>query len=345
MYFSGQISINPTQATEIDIIKPTKAFSRILNFITAGGLEKKQERETFTAISILQQFNTVFRGLKITNIIRLCYNDIPFYEDKEGVEDDLAIALDTFELETDALTSELFKTLTLVLEHHDSDFQYLLEVNIKREHSVDEDPITLKVNALLNELNVSESEQQSVKRKLGENVFASQESHDAYLATKQKAFNAFFQTLELEIRKFIHSEALTTNTSKSLIRPASKRSASHTPRGHSSEPVFCGYRGSNVGDFIFYSMIWSEMSHSHGMHVHDTAIFSEDGTHLIDVGAEGIDANQEAILDPATDLESIPESEGGTLSETTESSFFSLDSGDSGDSGASCSSCSSCGGD
>mgnify|MGYP006081302847 CR=1 FL=1 len=86
MYYSGNLSINPTQASEIEIVKPTKAFSRIFNILTVGSLNKKQERQTFTAISILQQFNTVFRNLKITNIIRLSYNDLPFYEDKEGVE-------------------------------------------------------------------------------------------------------------------------------------------------------------------------------------------------------------------------------------------------------------------
>lgn len=340
MYFSGNLSINPTQATEIDIIKPTKAFGRILNLITIGALNKKQERETFTAISILQQFNTVFRNLKINNIIRLSYNDLAFYEDKDGVEDDLALALDTFELETDALTSELFKSLSLILEHHDDHFQYLLEVDIKRVHAVGEDPISLKINGLPRELNASESDHKTVKKKLNKDVFANQATHDTYLKTKHVHFDGFVNTLEIEIRKFIHSDSLTSKTNKSMVRPSSKKKT--TSHRNEPAPIFNNYPGSGIGDFAYYSLLWSNMSHSHGIHINNTTLVSDEGEELIEIGESGLESSQESILDPNTELDTIKYNSGTDWSDSTETSDFSSFSDDS---GSSCSSCSSCGGD
>lgn len=349
MYFSGNLSIDPTQSTEIDIIKPSKAFLRILNFITVGSLDKKQERETFTAISILQQFNSVFRSLKITNIIRLSYNNIAFYEDKDGVEDDLAIALDAFQLDMDSLTSELFETLTLVLEHHDEKFQYLIEIDIKRVHPVGEPPISLTINALPIDLNQAESDQDSVRKKLENEVFSTQESHDRYLQEKQVAFDAFMQTLELGVRKFIHSEALKSESKKKMLRPSSRtKGGTGRSTAPSQEPVFYDYPGSNVGDFVFYSLLWTSMTHSHDIHIHDTSIVSDEGDFLLDVGEDGLSGDQSSLLDGEVELDDISLPDSGDLSTDTESSsfgFFGGDDFDSGSSDAGCSSCSSCGGD
>lgn len=348
MYFSGNLSIDPSQATEIDIIKPSKAFLRILNFVTAGSLDKKQERETFTAISILQQFNAVLRNLKITNIIRLCYNNIAFYEDTEGVEDDLTIALDAFTLDTDTLTSELFESLMLVLEHHDDKFQYLIEIDIKRVHAVGEPPISLTVNALPCELNQAESDQESIRRKLESEVFSTQEQHDNFLAQKQVAFDAFMQSLELGVRKFIHSESLKSESKKKMLRPSSKSKRTECTQLPTREPVFHAYPGSNVGDFVFYSLLWTSLTHSHDIHIHDTSILSDEGTSLLEIGEEGLDEEQNAVLDTEADLEDINIPASGYNSSETENSsfgFFGGDAIDSSSSDASCSSCASCGGD
>ena len=76
MYLSGKLNINPAQLTEIEKIKPHKAFKKILYFITGGSIADKRELETFTAISILQQLNMVFRSMGITNIVRISQDDI-----------------------------------------------------------------------------------------------------------------------------------------------------------------------------------------------------------------------------------------------------------------------------
>ena len=55
MYFSASLSVDPSQMTHIDKVKPTKAFKKILYYLTAGGLSDKEEVETFTAIAVLQQ--------------------------------------------------------------------------------------------------------------------------------------------------------------------------------------------------------------------------------------------------------------------------------------------------
>ena len=84
MYFSGRLSVDPTQLTLIKKTEPTKAFKKMLYFMTAGIVSDRLEQETFAAISILQQLNTVFRSLNISNITRISHDGIDLYLDTEG---------------------------------------------------------------------------------------------------------------------------------------------------------------------------------------------------------------------------------------------------------------------
>ena len=55
MYIENLITIDPSQLTKIEKIKPTKAFRKLLFSLTNGVVADKEEIETFNAISILQQ--------------------------------------------------------------------------------------------------------------------------------------------------------------------------------------------------------------------------------------------------------------------------------------------------
>ena len=84
MYLEGILTIDPSQLTEIKKVKPTKDFKKFFHHLTLGTISDKQERETFTAVAILQQLNATFRGLNITNIIKIARDDIDFYHDRDG---------------------------------------------------------------------------------------------------------------------------------------------------------------------------------------------------------------------------------------------------------------------
>ena len=62
MYMKSTMTVDPAQLTEIHRIKPTKGFARIANLLTAGVVKTQEERETFCAVSILQQVNIVMRS-------------------------------------------------------------------------------------------------------------------------------------------------------------------------------------------------------------------------------------------------------------------------------------------
>ena len=113
MYFTGELGIDPAKMTRINPVKPTKAFARMLFHLSAGGFSEKEEEETFTAVSILQQLNMALRSVGITNIVRLAKDDFDFYFDEEGRDNDLKEAMERFRLETDRYEAELFDSLYL----------------------------------------------------------------------------------------------------------------------------------------------------------------------------------------------------------------------------------------
>ncbi len=363
MYFSAKLAIKLDQETILEAVKPTRMFGKLFHYLTVGRTSEKEEHQTFTALSILQQFNIVFRKNGINNIVRLAKDDFDFYFDENGVKDDLQEALDDFELRVDKIESDVFQTLYLVLEHEDQDLRYLLEIDIRRKHKVGESPILILINGVLTDFNAANKTPAVVKQKMTE-VFEDQEKYDAYLREKKYAFELFISTLEQSIRTHIKLESLDRNIASKMIRPRYPiGSPPQMTQQHSSEPVYHGYYGySNV---FFYAWLWSAMCYDHNIYCHDFTLVDEAGNSMLTVGESGFEGGLLSTLNPEEPFTApisgdIEYHEGHDYQEEfksenlitdtsvgdTEQSGSWIDSwsGDSSDGGSSCSSCSSCGG-
>ena len=306
MYLTGQLSIDPTQMTHVEIKKPTKAFAKLLHVMTAGLASEKEELETFTAVSIMQQFNQVFRAMGVNNIVRLAKDDIDFFFDEKGEKDDLKAAMEQFRLETDRYESELFDTLYLVVEHEDSWFKYLIEVDIKRRHKVSEDPIVVKINGLLRDFDQGGGAEEDEMRTKMQATFSNQESYDGFVQGREAAFKKFCGDLEQNIRKFIKVDKVASKTTQNITRPKSPvKDRKQVPHGRGyDQPVYHGYPG--FGEMFFYAWIWSSMMHTNHIHVHNADIVDDQGQAMMSVGDEGFDAGATDTMNPEADF-SAPE--------------------------------------
>ncbi len=316
MYFSGTLSVDPSQETTIDTIQPTKVFKKLLHFLTLGGSSEREEIETFTAISILQQFNMAFRSLGLNNIVRLAKDDLDFYLDTEGKTDDLKEALEKFELETDAFNSEYFKSLFLVVEHEDDNLKLLIEVRISRVHAVGEFPIQVKVNGLIKEFKSKPDENpEAIKTKL-QNVFSDQNVYDQFIREKKTCFDAFMKNLELEIQKFIHSDKIINSTQANIIRPKEPvKDRSRISHSRDRDPVYHGYHGGD--DFLFYAFFWSSMCHHNHIYCNNVHILDDHGHEVMSVGEVGFDAGENQTLNPEESFE-VPSDADTTVSSGSE---------------------------
>ena len=353
MYFSGNLTIDPSQVTNIENVKPRKAFKKLLYRMTQGRIADKVEHETFTAISVLQQFYSVFHSMGITNIIRISQDDIDFYIDTDGKSDDLEVAMGIYNIEMDDDVSRYFKTIYLVLEHEDQGqmFKYLVEIRINRSHEVSKYPIELKLNGLATDF---EADNESRTKAQMNGVFESQAKYDAFLRKKELAFIDFMRKLEMQIKKFIPIDDIKVEHKSKIIIPKDKKKATgnnHQAAMYADDPVFHHYHGFDT--IFLYMMLWSTMCHSNSIMISDTQIMSEDGSELGEIGEEGVNAADSAAFDPDQDFDQsaieqeldgsdsvdmLADSDGG------DGGWFSDFGGSDSDSGSSCSSCSSCGG-
>lgn len=367
MYFTAQFSLDPSKETLVNAVKPTHAFGRMLFFLSAGLVSKKEEEETFTAVAILQQLNRALRSVGITNIVRLAKDETDFYFDEEGRQDDLQEAMEQFDRQTDRYESELFETLFLVVEHHDAQFKYLIDVQIRRRHRLGEHPINLTLNAVPVDFGIEDGDGvDAVKEKMGD-VFASQTAYDGFRRSRQAHFEGFVAKLQQALSMYIRCDDLKVETDVRVVRPsrpvASPEDMEHERRAAAQpQPVFHGYAGFDT--FFLYAWLWSSMSHQHHIHYSDVTVVDGHGEPVFEVGAQGFDAGDGAALDPAQDFVPPPAEdavffgdngyadqiqEAGLLTPTTAEvsgdSDAWLDSGGGDASCSSCSSCSSCGGD
>lgn len=307
MYFSARLSIDPSQLTKIERVEPDEMFKKFLHFITSGATSKKIERETFTAVSMLQQLNRLFWELDINNIIRLSHDDMDIYYDKEGKEDDLKEAIDNYELTINDAMSHYFETIHMVLEHEDTNFIYLIEININRSHAVGAYPIEVKLNGLMKEFRAVDGEdQESVKAKM-KTRFASQEVLDNFTNEKHLAFETFVNDLGMRVRKHMKVDDVKIEIDKRVVMPKSKdrKPISKGRRKNPTrdyDPVFDGYYG--FGDILFYSFLWSTLLHDHHMHVSDVTLVGEEADVLGSIDSTGLDAGEADLFNDDLDFDS-----------------------------------------
>ncbi len=353
MILSGTMTVDPSQLTNIEAKKPTKVFGKLLYKLTLGALSEKEEVETFTAISILQEINRVFVSVGISNIVRIAKDGLDFYLDTEGKKDDLKEAMDNFSLEIGSIESELFNQLILVLEHEEDDLKYLIEIKINRTHDVGDFPIEISVDGLMARYNSGAGDPKVKMNKL----FSDQKTYDSFVEGQKATFNRFIDKLDMELRKFIKIDEINVTSKPQIIRPDKKISGTKEIKHNTAgRPVHYGYYG--YDDYYLYSWYWAESMHMHNIHCHDVMIVDPAGDAVLDVGEEGFMAGEEAALNPdeefsvpeGDDIEAIggnefiEESEIETISSSDGDSWFGDSSGSDFD-GGSDASCSSCGGE
>jgi hypothetical protein len=187
MYFSSTMAIDPSQLSHTRR-KPTKGFRRLAELLTLNLLSQTEEHETFTAMSILQELNVVFRSIGITDVVKITKDGQVLYDDSDGSDDDdFGRALDALRTADQAAPNAVFQTLSLLLEHQLENLSLILEVHIQRVHAAGTCPIQLLINGLDYELQ-SIASQPDLEERMQE-IFATQASYDQYLETRDAEFD------------------------------------------------------------------------------------------------------------------------------------------------------------
>ena len=302
MFFSGSLEIDPTQMTIIKNVKPSKIFERLLSVLTFGQSSSKQEHETFTAVSILQQINMGLRSVKIKNVIRLAVDDYDFYLDEEGVDDDLGQALFEFKASADPLESELFNTIFLVLEHIDETFKYLIEISVNRKHKVGEYPITVKVNAVMIDFQLLPEESMEELEIRIKDYFRNPDTYKINLTAHKKKFTEFMATLETGLKKYIRVDNVKKKMDVCIVRPKDViASPVQIKKNKNADPVFYGYYG--MDDNIFYTMLWSGVMCRNNIFCSELFFYDDMGNPIFSVGEQGFYAGQSNTLNSGAKFE------------------------------------------
>ncbi len=220
MYFASKMTIDPTQLTEIHRIKPTKGFARIAHLLTAGVVQSQEERETFCAVSILQQINIVMRSAGINNIVRLAKDDTVIYEDSEGRENDLKQAIDEFAKHISSGERKVFESLNLILEHEADDLVVLINIHINRSHEVGEHPIDISINGLCSRLAVTEDEDE-IGESMG-NIFNCQANYDDFVNARKLSFEKLIEKIEDGFFNHMSVQNVHVKSRVNIIRPSSR---------------------------------------------------------------------------------------------------------------------------
>jgi hypothetical protein len=291
MYLQGIITIDPSQLTHLDRVKPTKAFARIAHTLTAGLVASQEERETFCAVTILQQINVVMRSLGVDNIVRLAKDDTVIFEDTEGKEGDLKQAFDSFSSKVKPDDAKLFETLELLLEHYSADQTYLIDIRINRTHHVGEHPIQITLNGLPNEL-AGEVGKEYDRGPL-DRVFTSQQSYDDFTTRHKNLFLNFLNDIESAFKRHMKVDKVRATSRVKIIRPSKRvnepADVPHLSNNH-YDPLYEDHYG--FGETFFFAWLWSDLCHANDIQCHDCTLVDSSGADVLAVSAQGFQAGE-----------------------------------------------------
>ncbi len=297
MYLTGKLEIDPSQTTKIRRVKEFGLFKKFLSTLTLGKISPKQEHETFTAVSILQQIYMGLHSFKIENIIRLSVDDYDFYLDESGKDNDLETAMFEFSAKVDPIESELFNDIFLVLEHLKDSIKYLIEIRISRKHKVGEYPIVINVNGIFPEYKVAENETVESLQNRIRPLFENQEHYDKFISNKLAVFNKFLDELELAAKRFIKVDNVIKTSSVQVIRPRQRVcSADEIRHDRFANPVYYGYF--DFDSYFFYSWIWAGMMYESNIYAKDFYLVDDHGKEIFGVGENGFNAGEYDTLNP-----------------------------------------------
>jgi len=303
MYFRGKLSIDPAQLTKLERVAPTPGFKKILHDLTGGQFSRQHEVETFKAINILQQLHGSFTAIGVNNIIRLTHDDIDIYHDTKGELNDLEFAMDKYQIEIDHSMSSHFKSLSLVLEHEDETFKYLIEISISKIHQPQEYPIEILISGMLKEFSLAPGKSKEELKARMEKHFEDQESYNMFITTKKLAFEQFLESIRFESMKRIKVDDIKMDIKTRMV--ISKDKKKQEPVQTEAQPEYQGtpYGYFGFGELLIYGWLWSELTFDHNMHISDMDLVSTDGDFLSSIGAEGIDAADASIMDYNQDFD------------------------------------------
>ena len=310
MFFESTITIDPSQITEIDKFKPTKGFARIAHIMSAGLTSPTEERETFCAIAILQQVNLVMRSMGIDNIVGLSKDDVIFYEDREGRENDLKMALDAFVTSEQNKTSGgVFEELNLILEHHTDCLTCLIDIRILRTHPIGQHPITIKLTGFAAALDAANLKDDNTNFKIT-GVFDSQEQYDRFVEMHKTAFDAIVEQMRAAIHQHMHVDNVQVSTAVKIVRPTNRQRNRHDS-GNSGSHYYAdsyhddGHLFSNHSSHANASAstwAWGHQCHDSDISISDCTIVDDTGRPICEVDTS-VEASQLDALDINADLD------------------------------------------
>jgi len=305
------MTIDPSELTHVRR-KPTKGFRRFAEFLTGNLLSEREEHETFTALSILQEMNVVLRSVGVTDVVRFVKDEQVLYDDQASKNsDDMISAMDALSRSDFAIGSDsqhgAFHTLSLLLEHHLSTIALIIEIKVLRVHAVGVYPIQISINGLDAEL--QSSGPHSLNERL-EQVFVSQQTYDDYVENKKAEFESFVEQLKQSFHSRMRVDNLNCRVFTNIVRPGLASSQAMGTSGGAgkdstvdanSPPMMQRYNCG--GDSLMYLWMWSSLMHTNNTHCRDSTIVTETGQPVFSVGAEGFEAGVGSTLDPEAPFE------------------------------------------
>ena len=131
MYLQGVVTIDPSQLTHLDRVKPTKGFARMAHLLTGGlvASEKNEKPSRGHHIAANQRCHAI---IGCRQCCPTCQGRHSLLRRHTWARGGFKTSIDAFSAKAKSDDISLFNTLDLVLEHHTEKMAFLIDIRIHR---------------------------------------------------------------------------------------------------------------------------------------------------------------------------------------------------------------------
>lgn len=295
MFLYNVIEFTPKKALLFPERRPGRMFKRFLQAVSLGSKSRDSVNEACAATLVLQHLYQGLATLGVTNIVRLACDDLDFYFDESGKDDDFHQALFQFAEIGKKRKSSDFDSLFLVLEHTHDDFEFLIQIRLNRRSDLARSAVQIQTHGLFREF-TCQDEPESVGFSL-KRIMSDQTRYEQFIDEKRRRFNDFVGRLLLKMQETFALENLESESKPVIIR---SRSFWHKPKPFEhgnpcDSPLFQDYY--NWDKVVFYCLIWMNHMREHGITGRFYLIIDDQGRPLLHVDGRALTAQERLIFD------------------------------------------------
>lgn len=307
MYFEAEILIDPTDVAGLEV-PPRPRLRRLLSALRGGWRAATNDQELLVGAVLLQCLRQGLETAGVDDIVRIGRDGELVFHDEQGRPGDLAEAVDGVPTKG----GQGFDELRMVMQHHDDELSYVVDLHVARVYPVDGIPIRGYVHGFWRELDATAVPLgrggdlvSAITDRLRERMLVSP-SFDGKDEVPPR-FSSTVASLVAAFQQVLPGAKVSSVERVAMLMPRRRITDPAQLPGRVEPDAMAPFSGDpGFAAMVFYAHHWGVTCRAHEVSLRHILIADEAGRPLARVGDEPLGCRRLLALEPGQAFDTMP---------------------------------------